>query len=147
MAIKTETLATQLRDAQRRLTAIHKQKEELAKQERELVASLSTLKIQAIQDAYTDKANPFSVVICYQTDSKVPAVMPKVTIRNLKDVAEAQAVIKKILALKLGNFSSKDSAIMNGRKKVKVYAAETFKGCFPAFKREGWYFVNEAASK
>lgn len=144
---QTVTVAQQLRDAQRQLTAVHKQQAELAKQERELGAKVALLKVQTIQDAYTDKSQPFSVVIAYQADTKVPALVNKVTIKNLKDVTEAQAVAKKILALKLGNMTTVGTAILNGRKKVKVYATETFKGCYPAFKREGWYFINEEASK
>lgn len=142
----TQTVAAQLRDTQRQLTAVHKQQAELAKQERELGAKVALLKVQTIQDAYTDKSQPFSVVIAYQTDTKVPALVNKVTIKNLKDATEAQAVAKKILALKLGSMTTVGTAILNGRKKVMVFATETFKGCYPAFKRDGWYFINEAAA-
>lgn len=143
---QTVTVAQQLRDTQRQLAAVHKQQAELANQERELGAKVAILKVQTIQDAYTDKTQPFSVVIAYQSDSKVPALVSKVVIKNLKDVTEAQAVAKKVLALKLGNMDTKLSQILNGRKKVMVFATETFKTCFPAFKREGWYFINEAAA-
>lgn len=144
--IQTQTVAAQLRDTQRQLTAVHKQQAELAKQERELGAKVAILKVQAIQEAYTDKAQPFSVVIAYQSDTKIPALVQKVVVKNLKDATEAQAVAKKVLALKLGSMDTKLSQILNGRKKAMVFATTTFKGCFPAFKRDGWYFINEAAA-
>jgi hypothetical protein len=129
----------------RQLSAIHKQKAELAAQEREISTEIALLKVRAIQDQYQDKANSYSVTLAYSADSLVPALVNKVTVKNLNSAEEAQAVAKKIQALKLGSVATTGSVILNGRKKVMVFATETFKGCFPSFKKNrNWYWVSEA---
>ena len=131
----------------RQLAAVKRQLTELGTQEKELNRKLALLKIQAIQEAYQDKTHPFSVTIAYAADSLVPALVDKVVVKNLATAEEAQAVAKKILALKLGSMTTTGTVILNGRKKAMVFATATFKGCFPAFKRDGWYWISEAVSQ
>lgn len=135
--------ATEVKALGRQLAAVKRQQADLHQQELEISARLTGFKVRAIQEQYTDKAAEFSVVFAY---TSAPEVVQKVTIKNIATAKDAQAVAKKLMALKLGAIAVTTTSILQGRKKVMVYTDKAFKGCFPEFKKDGWYWVSESVA-